>query len=231
MSTSAGRIQIDFTNLDLLSKEGWATFLNERKERARQLSKKKDPGFADTILVLTKDPETGGPPSRGAYLLAHYLTIFNSVDDNDTEIERQKDGYAITMRSVGLVGEAFASVWRSEAWTSQMPANPDGSIPAFRVQPRLDLNRREVIMLMTDHRDFGKLGFGAIITPHPGKPWKRKIDPWMESGTTMSGRFASFIPSKEDLANPVMLWAAKEYLRRSNLEKLYEHRPVQGPVQ
>lgn len=217
MSTKSPKIEV--INGDLRSKEGWVRFLEGRAECAREMSKRKDPKFADAALVLTRDVMTGEPFEKLTLMIC--AVTFHSKTDDQDEIEEQKNAFVTMMFSAGIAGGAIASVWRSETWMSQ---NTSG------IRPKNDPKRTEQIILMHDHCEFGKGMWAAEIAAHPTKRWKRKIRPWVrlddiEGGVTM-GRFSSFVPPRDAVLDEELVGEAREYIKYKNtLREVFRHDP------
>lgn len=213
-------MKIEVINADLTTKEGWDGFVKIRKQRAREISEKRDPGFVDTGLLLKKNPITEEPAPNGTHLLMMFFTVFAGSED---EVEEIKENYSMLMRAVACVGDAMACYYRSEIWMSTHTMPRGGSLPHI-VQPSKNPNRTEAIMLMTSHREFGDMAYLAPISPQPNKPHKRVIGPW-EQHEGMVGRFASFLPPLDAANDPITIAASRLFIELNSKQmiKLFEH--------
>ncbi|MBW2288658.1 MAG: hypothetical protein JRG90_12640, partial [Deltaproteobacteria bacterium] len=142
---------------DITTESGWNSYLDSLCKSLSDRSQDSETEIAECNLVLTADPETGEAyGSPGIFCL---LARFSGK--TDAEIERSKADYATNLRMIALAGCAIGSVFRSEIWLAHASPDEEKNTPWVQVKDRP--NRKEALMLMVQHKDFGPQLRCAII--------------------------------------------------------------------
>ena len=108
-----------------------------------------------------------------------------------------------------MAGHAIGSIFITEAWLSVVQGL-GGKLPADIQRPSLDPQRREVVLMTTEHRDFGPVTHQAEILSAQGK---RKLTPWSTlDGALEVARFMKFVPPAAIQDNPIVVRTARDVL-------------------
>lgn len=182
---------------DLTTAEGWADYTAFVRERLVEATREKENTFVTLILFLKRDPLTGERLPKPLCLTI--VTVFNDDDKSHDHLES-------IARAVSLAGDAFACMFTAETWVSTDPFDQTGR----RVMPREARDRKEAVLLVAEHRDFGSSASIADIT---GSKGNRKCGPWRYiDGANIGGRFAGLV-AKQTINNPEALLAIRFYIQ------------------
>jgi hypothetical protein len=208
----------EVTNGDLTTKEGWDTYLEYCCKETAKRAAKEEIVLVDCVLVCTVDPETGLALERP--LIAQIASVFNGPDD---KIDQVKQDFYRLLRATAVVSRAFASVFTSEAWLSHQD-----DLTAPLIKPKNDPKREEVVMINSEHRDYGLCMHSAIIH---GTATNRTVGPWRhrrpDRQHQLLGDAVSFVPPTALLADKRVCDLAREYYdhQRKKMEILFRKEP------
>jgi len=190
---------------DITTESGWNSYLDFLCKSLSERSQDSETEIAECSLVLTADPETGEAyGSPGIFVL---LARFSGK--TDAEVERAKADYATNLRMIALAGCAIGSVFRSEIWLAHSTPEEEKNTPWVQVKDRP--NRKEALMLMVQHKDFGPQLRCAIIEKK--KNGKRHIGEWDCQHEQLQGRFSSLLPPDDVLASKSAVELARMFAR------------------
>lgn len=189
---SPSRKEPEMTNTtDISTKEGWAAYLDQTCNLLKEIAVDDDLEVSECRLILTANPETGEALAQpGIYSI---ITRFDG--DSDEEVEEKKDQYAVTLKLISLAGCGIGSIFMTEAWMSNQPG--DGS---NNMRPSEDPDRKEALILLVQHKEFGSEMRAAYIDHVDGK---RQIRDWsmMPTPDVSGGRFGGLVPNDEISSN------------------------------
>lgn len=209
--------------LDIMTKDGWRKHLMLACADAAKLGARGELELVIVDLFVQNNPVTGEPikgpppPPHGIRIGTRFWTDEKDPGKEFRSIEDQKERFVLIVRSHAVVGDAVASILMNEAWYAEYDDQQFTRQP--RRQPKDMPNRTEVLVIMADHRDFGRSQHTATITGKPEGP--RTIGPWrheyetdLEGQVKMRGRMASFVPPQpeNEAARRFAVMMAKQYL-------------------
>lgn len=171
---------------DVRTEEGWRAAMRDEVNRIGAIACDEEMRLHIVQVFCCEDPMTGarwGKP-RTVLMIGHHH------GDNDEEVESSKNDFANSVLTMALAGDAIATTSAAEAWMSCVPANPDGSMPTDRPQPRNDPNRKEGLFVVCNHREFANAFWRSFIEHKDGK---RTLSEWRCEGSALAGRM-SFLP-------------------------------------
>jgi len=179
--------------LDLLNKDDWNEYLDGYCKMLSEQFADDEMKIASCQLILTANPETGEAyPGPGVFSV---MTKFGG--DNDQEVEEMKDHYAMMLRCLAVAGLAVGSVFVTEAWMAHRTQEEMES--KGYVRPMDDPERKEAIIMMFQHKEFGT-GMRTAFIEHEGK--KRVVQDWEKNkGMQVGGRFVDLVPPDSALEN------------------------------
>lgn len=201
MSTDGMKTEV--SNHDLTTKDGWETFLRSQAEIMATAATEKEVPLAGCTLVVTRHPITGAAYPYPS--LCVLLTHFHGADTE--EADANKDAWTMIVRTVAVAGGAIAAVASSEAWMSTV--SPEAAADPNRPRPMNDPNRKEILVLMCEHREFGECQMISIIENKDGQ---RVIGPWETRIGRNFGDMGRFVAPAMISDDPLMVRAARMYL-------------------
>lgn len=202
-------MKIEVINEDVLTKDGWQTFLMNMCAELAELAAVEEQKLATVTLICLSDPQTERPYDQPKQV--RIATVFHGPFE-DGQVADQKREFVQAVRCHALLGNAIASALTTEAWVA-FNVNPKD-----KRRPEQQPNRKDALVITADHRDFKGSQHMAIIHSNPdGKT--RRVDPWThdyigeEFG--LGGAFSSFVPPavKDPHKRLFALQLAKKYLK------------------
>jgi hypothetical protein len=190
---------------ELYTLEGWERIVEAEKRHVVAAASQKENRIVEAMLAVTHHPLDGTKLDEPG--LASIVTIFG----ND---EADKLEFARIVRCFAIGGNAFGSIFSSEMWFSFVQADLNQPMPIPKVRPSQDPNRKEGIILSTEHTQFGSSSHLAIITP---KGQSREIGPWDSRPAQMVGDLQGFLPSRKPTLGEQII--ARNYLYMHKLDK------------
>lgn len=188
---------------DLRTAEGWQEYIDRAAKRFAAMAEQEEQTLAVATLFMNRHPITGTPFKEDSALVV--ATKFG-------EEANCKDDYVQIVRATSVAGDAFASFYTAEAWMSVVPdcTTEEDALKRIAGAPSKDPQRREVLLLMCEHRTFESCTMTSIIETVDGK---RRCGPW-EKAQIFEGRFAHLVaPRAPDEPTSVLVRAYLKMLQ------------------
>lgn len=186
---------------DLRSAEGWKEYLDQFANHRAKLSEKKEQKLVSATLFLNRHPITGEPFKRDSAV---------AIIGKFTDVDESKDNYLKIVRAASIAGDAFASVFVSEAWMSTVDGatSEEEALKKIGGRPSRDPKRLEVLLLMCEHRTLEHCTMTSVIQT-VGR--HRRCQPWSH-GPIFDGRFAGIV-SPRPLRESMDTMLVRSYLK------------------
>jgi hypothetical protein len=170
---------------DIRSAEGWREYIDRFAKRFARRAEEEEQELAMATLFMNRHPITGTPFKEDSAL---------SVIARFDERESCKSDYMKVVRAASVAGDAFASCFMSEAWMSVAPraSSTEEALKQVRVPPSEDPQRKEILLLMCEHRTFESCTLTSIIDTVDGK---RRCGRWRRA-PLFEGDFAHVVAPK-----------------------------------
>jgi hypothetical protein len=181
-------------NTDITTKEGWEAYIQTSLEWARNYAQEQELRHM-VVLLLQVNPRTQEALlSPRPHLLAPVaLERTGNPEDDDQLADLEKDVFVHVCRALSLLGRAIACVTHSEAWLQI--ADEAKACDPHRPRPKDDPDRKEALIAITEHRDFGSSLYTALITSDQDQ---RTLGEWeSRDGDGMVGRMTGLVPPPE----------------------------------
>lgn len=161
--------------------EKWLESIEHEKKILEEMAGTDEMELCGVILFGNEDWKTGVKKDIFRTIL---LTRF--YGETEAEVDKQKDMFIRTIRTVSMASDAYASIFFSEVWM----AVQDARGPIARADECS--NRKEALMLLCHHREHGhRICFAPILRTENG----RSVDTWRDKDTDdYQGRFANLFP-------------------------------------
>lgn len=197
---------------DLRSNEGWLEYLDQFAQHRAELSNKEEQKLVSATLFLNRHPITGKP-----FKTDSAVVIVGKFTDTD----ESKDNYLKIVRAASVAGDAFASVYVSEAWMSVVDGatTEEEALKKIGGRPSNDPKRKEVLLLMCEHRTFEHCTMTSVIET-VGR--RRRCQEWTR-GPIFDGRFAGIVgpsPIRENMDTMLVRSYLKEQIAKGRISDI-----------
>lgn len=198
-------------NTDVTTKEGWEKYIQSDLEWARNYTiELGGEMFRHQISILCEvDPKTCEPLLRPQPIIM--VPVIEA--GNQKEEDKGKELFYTACRGAALVGHAIAAVSIAEAWMSH-GTKEDIESGRPRVRPKNDPNRKEGLIFLAEHREFGSSMYTAMIETKDGQ---RTIGEWVKAPSdAIQGAMTALVPPRRIYDDPgikPIIEAAREIIK------------------
>lgn len=202
---------------DLRSAEGWKAYLDQFANHRAKLSEKEEQKLVSATLFLNRHPITGQPFKTDSAIV---------VVGKFTDTDASKDSYMKIVRAASVCGDAFASVYVSEAWMSVAygATTEEEALKQIGGMPSQDPKRREVLLMMCEHRTAEHCTMTSVIET-VGR--RRRCQPW-ERTELFDGRFAGIVsptPIRESMDTMLIRSYLKDQIAKGRISDIIPLEP------
>lgn len=202
---------------DLRSAEGWKEYLDQFANHRAKLSEKEEQKLVSATLFMNRHPITGTP-----FKTDSAIVVVGKFNDSDAS----KENYLKIVRAASVAGDAFASIYTSEAWMSVVEdvVSEEEALKRIGGAPSRDPKRKEVILLMCEHRTFESCTMCSIIDT-VGR--RRRCQPW-EKTDLFDGRFAGLVaprPIRESMDTMLVRSYLKDQIAKGTISDIIPLEP------